>query len=116
VGDDPPGAVFLAIKGWEYHHKWEQGLVPGAAFRFEGGDGRGREQLFFLLYFIMTGMHAFHMVIGVGLLGWVSARALRGRFRPDHHAQVEIVGLYWHFVDLVWIFLYPLLYLIGRHA
>jgi cytochrome c oxidase subunit III len=109
------GTVFLAVKLYEYHHKWEEALVPGARFVFEG-ETDAREELFFVFYFIMTGMHAFHMVVGIAMLGILSVMALRGRFSPEHHPQVEIIGLYWHFVDLVWIFLFPLLYLIGRHG
>ena len=63
----------------------------------------------------MTGLHAFHMVIGVALHAWLSVKALRGHFTKEHHPLVEMTGLYWHFVDLVWIFLFPLLYLIGKH-
>jgi cytochrome c oxidase subunit III len=72
-------------------------------------------QMFFNLYFAMTGLHAFHMVIGIGVILFVIVQALKGRYTPDNHNFVEGVGLYWHFVDLVWIFLFPLLYLIGRH-
>jgi cytochrome c oxidase subunit III len=111
------GTAFLVIKGFEYHHKWVDHLMPGpsfdaAAFGAEGGHAR----IFFSFYFVMTGLHAFHMVIGFGLLAWVAGRARRGDFTPKHHAALEMTGLYWHFVDLVWIFLFPLLYLIGRHA
>ena len=109
------GSVFLGVKAFEYAHKFHEHLVPGPGFAFDGVPG-GHEQLFFAFYFAMTGMHALHMVIGIGLLAWLSALALRGRFTPEHHSAVEITGLYWHFVDLVWIFLFPLLYLIGRHG
>lgn len=114
------GAVFLGIKAVEYAGKWEHHLVPGPHFEFHGahgaGSGGGHEQIFFAFYFAMTGLHAFHMVIGIALLAWLSTRALRGHFTAEHHPWVEMMGLYWHFVDLVWIFLFPLLYLIGRHA
>ena len=111
------GTAFLVIKGFEYHHKWVDHLMPGpsfdvAAFGSEGGHAR----IFFSFYFVMTGLHAFHMLVGFGLLAWVARRAARGDFTPRHHAALEMTGLYWHFVDLVWIFLFPLLYLIGRHA
>ena len=109
------GGAFLGIKAVEYAAKWEHHLVPGPHFLFEGVPG-GHEQIFFAFYFAMTGLHAFHMLIGIALLGWLSARALRGHFTTEHHTWVEMLGLYWHFVDLVWIFLFPLLYLIGRHA
>jgi cytochrome c oxidase subunit 3 len=105
------GAAFLGIKYFEYHHKWEENLIPGRNFSFEGP----REvQLFFSFYFAMTGMHALHMVIGLGLLAALVVGALRGRYTPEHNAPVDITGLYWHFVDIVWIFLFPLLYLIDR--
>jgi cytochrome c oxidase subunit 3 len=108
------GSVFLAIKGVEYHEKWVDHLVPGPAFAWPGRDPR-HVQIFFSLYFAMTGFHALHMVIGLGLLVWLARDGRRGRFGPAYSAPVEIVGLYWHFVDIVWIFLFPLLYLIGRH-
>jgi cytochrome c oxidase subunit 3 len=109
------GAVFLGIKAVEYAHKFEEGLIPGPAFHFEGPQAR-HAQIFFSLYFAMTGMHALHMVVGLGIMGvmvWLSAR---GRFSEEYYTPIEISGLYWHFVDIVWIFLFPLLYLIGRHG
>jgi cytochrome c oxidase subunit III len=109
------GAAFLGVKAFEYRDKWEHHLVPGPHFRFEGAEG-GNEQLFYALYFAMTGLHALHMVIGMVALAWLAVLARRGRFDLPGRSGVEIAGLYWHFVDLVWIFLFPLLYLIGRHA
>ena len=73
-------------------------------------------EIFFSFYFALTGLHALHMVVGLALLAFVAAQAARGRYGPGHHSQLETAGLYWHFVDVVWIFLFPLLYLIGRHA
>jgi cytochrome c oxidase subunit 3 len=108
------GLVFLGIKSFEYYHKWADHHVPGTSFEFEGPFAR-EAQLFFLFYFIMTGMHALHMIIGVGVMAVIAWMAGRGRFSPEHYAPVEIAGLYWHFVDIVWIFLFPLLYLIDRH-
>jgi cytochrome c oxidase subunit 3 len=108
------GMVFVCVKGVEYHEKWVDHLVPGSSFVWEGEDP-GHVQIFYSLYFAMTGFHALHMIIGFGLLGWLLRDARRGRFGPAYWAPVEIVGLYWHFVDIVWIFLFPLLYLIGRH-
>jgi len=108
------GATFLGIKLFEYGHKFHEGLVPGPAFTYTGPDAR-QAQLFFSLYFGMTGLHALHMVIGLALLGWLARQAIRGRFGPAFHTPIENCGLYWHFVDIVWIFLFPLLYLIGRH-
>ena len=108
------GCVFLAIKAIEYGHKLEDGLFPGRAFKLEGPLSRSSE-LFYVFYFGMTGLHALHMVIGVGLLAYLMRGARLGWFTREYHSPVEIVGLYWHFVDVVWIFLFPLLYLIGRH-
>jgi cytochrome c oxidase subunit III len=108
------GTAFLGVKAYEYHHKWEEKLVPGPHFSFPGAHGR-EAQLFFSLYFGMTGMHALHMIIGAGLLIWLLVKAQRGRFSPEYYAPVDMVGLYWHFVDIVWIFLFPMLYLLGRH-
>jgi cytochrome c oxidase subunit III len=108
------GLVFLVVKYFEYSAKWHHHLIPGASFHFEGPVGE-RAELFFSLYFAMTGMHALHMVIGVGVLAWILKRARRGEFGSHYYNPVECFGLYWHFVDIVWIFLFPLLYLIGRH-
>ncbi len=108
------GGIFLGIKGVEYLHKFEHHLVPGSGFVFAAPFER-TAQIFFSFYFAMTGMHALHMVIGEGLLAALVIRAWRKEFTPEHHAAVEITGLYWHFVDIVWIFLFPLLYLIERH-
>jgi len=109
------GAAFLGIKGYEYAHKFHEHLVPGPHFRYPGPNP-GEAQLFFSLYFVLTGIHALHMVIGFGLLTYLLLQARRGAFTPAWSTPVELVGLYWHFVDIVWIFLFPLLYLIGRHA
>lgn len=108
------GLVFLGIKFYEYHTKFEEHLVPGSSFRFEQSLARPAE-IFFSFYFAMTGMHAVHMIVGIGLLTALIFRARRDRFSPIYHTPVELTGLYWHFVDIVWIFLFPLLYLIGRH-
>jgi len=108
------GLVFLAVKAIEYSHKFHEHLFPGPGFQFAGADP-GNAKTFFSLYFAMTGMHALHMVIGAGLLVVITIQAWRGRFSRHYYTPVEIVGLYWHFVDIVWIFLFPLLYLIGRH-
>lgn len=107
------GSVFLVIKGVEYAHKFHDHLVPGATFAFEGPH-RQHAELFFSFYFAMTGLHALHMVIGIGILGALVVLSSRGRFSPDDYAPVENTGLYWHFVDIIWIFLFPLLYLISR--
>jgi cytochrome c oxidase subunit 3 len=107
------GGVFLGIKSIEYSHKFHEHLVPGSSFGPEGLYPLQME-LFFGLYFAMTGMHAFHMLIGAGLMIWLIVKTARGRFSTAYSAPVEMVGLYWHFVDIVWIFLFPLLYLLGR--
>jgi len=106
------GGMFLAVKAYEYQHKFHEHLVPGDHFQWHGGETKGVE-IFFSLYFAMTGMHALHMVIGVGLLLWVAWLARQERFSSQYFTPVEMVGLYWHFVDIVWVFLFPLLYLIG---
>jgi cytochrome c oxidase subunit 3 len=111
------GAAFLAIKGYEYHEKFVEHLVPGAAFRLEGAEPAvvawaPQVQLFIFLYFALTGLHAAHMVAGLAALAWLLWLNHRARLSREHHAAVEMVGLYWHFVDCVWVFLYPLLYLI----
>jgi cytochrome c oxidase subunit 3 len=108
------GLAFLGIKSLEYRHKFEHHLFPGSHFRYQGSNAR-EAQIFFGLYFAMTGMHALHMIIGVGLLSVLAWMAKRGRFSPEYFSPVELSGLYWHFVDIIWIFLFPLLYLIGRH-
>jgi len=108
------GTTFLGIKAVEYVHKFEDGLVPGLAFTFTGPDAPHVE-LFFWMYFAMTGVHALHLVIGIGALAALLIQGGRGRFTPQYHVPVELTGLYWHFVDIIWIFLLPLLYLIGRH-
>ena len=107
------GIVFLAIKAWEYWSHWEERLVPGASFRWTGPDPRHAE-MFFNLYFAMTGLHALHMIIGIGLVTAMIYMALKQKFTKDYHSPIENVGLYWHFVDIVWIFLYPLLYLVAH--
>lgn len=108
------GLVFLVVKYFEYKAKWEHHLIPGAGFHFEGPEG-ARTEIFYSLYFAMTGMHALHMIVGVGLLIWIYLRAKSGEFGSHYYNPVENFGLYWHFVDIVWIFLFPMLYLIGRH-
>jgi cytochrome c oxidase subunit 3 len=107
------GSIFLGIKTVEYGHKFHEHLVPGPHFLFEG-DAR-HAQIFFSLYFVMTGLHALHMIIGIVILGVLTWRASRGAYDSAYYSPVELTGLYWHFVDIIWIFLFPLLYLIGRH-
>jgi cytochrome c oxidase subunit 3 len=108
------GLVFLGIKSVEYYEKFTEHHVPGPNFQFEPQYFR-HAQLFFSLYFVMTGLHAVHMIIGLGLMTWMLVWAWNGTITRDYASPIEISGLYWHFVDIVWIFLFPLLYLLGRH-
>jgi cytochrome c oxidase subunit 3 len=107
------GTAFLGIKVYEYYHKYEQHLIPGPHFQWDGGDAR-YAAMFYLFYFVMTGMHALHMIIGIAVMAVLTILVLRGRFSSAYTAPVELSGLYWHFVDIVWVFLFPLLYLIDR--
>ena len=109
------GCVFLGIKATEYLHKFHEHHVPGPGFQFEAKYFR-EAQIFFSLYFVMTGLHALHMVIGIVVMLVILWQASRGAFSAEYFVPVEVIGLYWHFVDIVWIFLFPLLYLIGRHG
>jgi cytochrome c oxidase subunit 3 len=128
------GVAFLGVKGIEYTAKFEDHHVPGASFNVkefvnppvDAKTGKASEkplppdmaqktQIYFFLYFAMTGMHALHMIIGIAILFWLIARANRGEFTAGYVAPIENFGLYWHFVDIVWLFLFPLLYLINRH-
>ena len=109
------GGVFLGVKAYEWNTKFEEHHVPGPSFYLEGVAQQGQAQLFFSLYFAMTGMHAIHMIIGEGLLLYLLWQAYRGKYGSEYYTPVDVGGLYWHFVDIIWIFLFPLLYLIGRH-
>ncbi len=109
------GTVFLGVKAVEYTAKFQHGLVPGPNFAPHGVHSFGLE-LYYSLYFALTGMHAVHMIIGVLLLTGMLPPAYLGWYSPQDHGFLEGVGLYWHFVDIVWIFLFPLLYLVGRHG
>jgi cytochrome c oxidase subunit 3 len=109
------GTTFLGVKVIEYKQKFDHHEVPGAHYVVPEGLPR-QSEIFFSLYFCMTGLHALHMIIGVGLLSWLIAKARRGAFTVAYNSPVELVGLYWHFVDIIWIFLFPLLYLLGRHV
>jgi len=107
------GCAFVVVKGVEYRHDWQQHLFPGAGFAFSGPDAPA-VRYFYFLYFAMTAVHALHLLIGIAVAA-TFAMALRrnaGGFAAAR--RVELAGLYWHFVDVVWIFLYPLLYLLGR--
>jgi cytochrome c oxidase subunit 3 len=137
------GTIFLGVKVIEYKQKFDHHLIPGSGFDIryrsehptaadnpkeiaaekeelekaftKDPDLNAHAQLYFSLYFGMTGLHALHMIVGAGLLIWLIKGSFRGRYTPQYNTPVEIVGLYWHFVDIVWIYLFPLLYLIDRH-
>jgi cytochrome c oxidase subunit 3 len=130
------GLTFLGIKAVEYHDKYEDNLIPGRLIPghpFDPAVAREGEpfdkhklhlvegarvenvELFYWIYFAMTGMHALHMIIGAGLLSVLLYFSIKGRYDAEYHSPIEVTGLYWHFVDIVWIFLFPLLYLLGRH-
>ncbi|GMQ81942.1 MAG: cytochrome c oxidase subunit 3 family protein [Rhodothermia bacterium] len=113
-------AVFLVVKYFEYTGKFAHGVFPGINFDPQGTAG-GHDYAaynipfaaqFFSIYFVMTGIHGLHVLIGMGLFTWLTVRASRGHFSSEYYTPVEITGLYWHFVDIIWIFLFPLLYLI----
>lgn len=119
------GCTFLGVKAVEYHDKFVEHHVPGPDFHFVAEHVAGHPeqppvnqryaQMFFSLYFVMTGMHAIHMIIGVGLFSGLAYLAWKGRYDQNYNTPIENAGLYWHFVDVVWIYLFPLLYLISRH-
>ncbi len=108
------GSVFLGIKAVEYHEKFVKHHVPGPSFQFPGPYAAHAE-MFFSLYFAMTGLHALHMIIGLVLMTILTIRAWGGSFNAEYNTPIDMTGLYWHFVDIVWIFLFPLLYLLGGH-
>jgi len=103
--------VFMVIKYFEYTHKFHLGIFPGEFYTFEGIE-HPKASIFFSLYYLMTGLHGLHVIIGIGLMIWLLRRALRGDFDSEYYTPVEITGLYWHLVDIIWIFLFPLFYLI----
>ena len=110
------GALFLFLKfNYEWRADYHEHLIPGFGFiiRPEWGAAGTHVPLYFCFYFFMTGLHAMHMIIGFGILGTLTVMAQRNRFNSEYYAPLEVSGLYWHFVDIVWIFLFPLLYLIG---
>jgi cytochrome c oxidase subunit 3 len=116
------GVCFLGIKGHEWHEEYVNHHVPTfyfSAHDLEPGNANlhmdpERAKIFFSLYFALTGVHALHMIVGLGIFGVITFMAWRGKFSPEYHTPIEIAGLYWHFVDIVWIYLFPLLYLIDR--
>ncbi len=106
------GLAFLAVKGLEYHKDLDEQLWPGAHFKKELPP---QAQIFWFLYWAMTGLHALHVTIGIGLISVMAWMASRRKFSAAYYNPVDITALYWHFVDIIWIWLYPLLYLINRH-
>jgi cytochrome c oxidase subunit 3 len=125
VGDQPAlkrnliltigcACIFLVVKYFEYSAKIHHGMLPGKFYHAwdHGYIIEGNPHIFFAVYFMMTGLHGFHVLIGIGVLTWVLIRSSKGHFGPRYYTPVENVGLYWHLVDLIWIFLFPLLYLV----
>ena len=106
------GVAFLVLHGMEYHDEFEEGLIPGVRYTQTGPDARGVE-LFFSLYYVITGFHSLHVLIGVVLLLVMAIRTWRGAFCSMYYTPIEITGLYWSLVDIVWIFVYPAIYLVG---
>jgi cytochrome c oxidase subunit 3 len=104
--------LFLGIKGLEYSIEWREQLVPSLNYSSHGGARPPQEELFMSFYFTMTAIHALHMVIGIGVMLVLIWMTRRGKFSADWHSPVEMTGLYWHFVDIVWVFLFPILYLL----
>jgi cytochrome c oxidase subunit 3 len=107
-------AIFMCVKAYEYTHKFEEGLLPGMWYSHHGDliQGSHGYASFFSFYFMMTGLHGLHVLAGMGAITWVLVRAGKGHFSSQYFNPVDYVGLYWHLVDLVWIYLFPLLYLI----
>jgi cytochrome c oxidase subunit 3 len=104
--------TFLGVKFFEYQHKFEEGLLPGTFYTHQGDTVPG-QFMFFSFYFLMTGLHGFHVIGGMCAITWLLVRAIRGDFSASYYGPVDLVGLYWHLVDLIWIYLFPLMYLIS---
>lgn len=104
--------VFMVIKYFEWTHKFHLGIFPGEFYAYDG-IGHPQAPLFFSLYYVMTGMHGLHVIIGIGVMIWLLVGAYKGKYHSEYYNPVEITGLYWHLVDIIWIFLFPLFYLIG---
>jgi cytochrome c oxidase subunit 3 len=105
-------AAFLVVKYFEYSHKFHLGQLPGKYYTFVGVEGTN-PHIFFGVYFLMTGLHGIHVLAGMATIGWVLRRTLRGEFSAQYYTPIEMTGLYWHLVDLIWIFLFPMFYLVG---
>lgn len=106
--------IFLVVKYFEYAHKWEEGWLPGRFYTYRGDSIPGSHgyATFFAFYFMMTGLHGIHILAGIVALSWLLMRARRGEFTKAYYTPVDLVGLYWHLVDMIWIYLFPLYYLI----
>jgi cytochrome c oxidase subunit III len=104
--------TFLVIKYFEYSHKFHEGQLPGRFYTFEGIEG-SNPHIFFSIYFMMTGLHGIHVLGGMSLIGWLMYKTKKGAFSSEYYTPIEMTGLFWHLVDLIWIFLFPLFYLIG---
>ncbi len=108
------GFIFLFIKYLEYSHKFHLGLYPGRYLHMtEGTPIHQNLGMYFGFYYCMTGLHGLHVIIGMGLITWVMIKNIKGEFSPKYYTPIEGVGIFWHIVDLIWIFLFPLLYLVG---
>jgi cytochrome c oxidase subunit 3 len=114
------GTAFMVVKGFEYYADFEEGLLPGSHFSeklkhniTEHGLDAGKVQLFLCFYYIMTGIHGIHLIIGIGCVLWLVLEAKLGNIPPENYSTVDVVSLYWHLVDAIWLFLMPLLYLAG---
>ena len=103
--------VFMVIKYFEWTHKFELGIFPGQFYAFDG-IAHEKANVFFSLYYLMTGLHGIHVLVGMGLMSWLLWRSFKGHFNSEYYTPIEITGLYWHLVDIIWIFLFPLFYLI----
>jgi cytochrome c oxidase subunit III len=109
------GCLFLVIKGFEYSKEIGEHLLPGSSFHIEAAQP-AKAEMFFYIYWLMTGFHALHVTIGISLILIFAARASFTNAFTNHDTAVDLLGLYWHFVDIVWVFLFPLLYLVDRHS
>ncbi len=108
------GFLFLGVKGYEYYLDFQDKVVPVVHFEVKPGEGSAGE-LFWVFYWVATGLHAIHLTIGIGLVLYILLwRIRRGEIGPAYYAPLEVVGIYWSFVDTVWLFLYPCIYLVGR--
>jgi cytochrome c oxidase subunit III len=108
------GTLFMVVKGAEYYQHFLDGTVPGLNWTY-AGPYPNQVQLFFFAYFALTGLHSLHLAIGIALVVIVAVMARHGAFLGNRHIPIEMIGLYWHFVDIIWMFLLPMLYLFGFH-